>query len=87
METIMIDTVWNRARANNGCGLDDALFERAVMRCGWQVNRDRFGEPQRIYFPEPPEGNDWHEVCWIEDDEGNPAVLWRRLKVPHEIVP
>jgi hypothetical protein len=78
-----MSTVWNRARANNGCGLDDALFERCVT-CA-----DPIGDPANPFDFDavPPEGNDWHLVCWIEDNEGRPAVLWRRLKAPHEIVP
>jgi hypothetical protein len=78
-----VSTVWNRARANNGHGLDDALFERAAMECGWQGGSSN---PEGIYYAAPPEGNGWHEARWIKDDQGNPAVLWRRLKAPHEIV-
>jgi hypothetical protein len=79
------DSTWHRARANGGRGLDDALFERTVTRCGVYSSRDQFGE-QATYFPDPPEGNSWHVVRGIKDDEGCPATLWRRLKSPYEIV-
>jgi hypothetical protein len=72
------DTVWHRARANGGTGLDDALFERAATRCAEAAPGH--------WIPWPPGGNDWHLVRWIEDDEGRPAVLWRRLKWAGEVV-
>jgi hypothetical protein len=85
-----MSTVWNRARANNGRGLDDPLFERTAVRCEFFCDPNEeppfFGAEQHV-VPVPPEGDNWHLVRWIEDDEGRPATLWRRLKCPHEIVP
>jgi hypothetical protein len=86
-----MSTVWSRARARGGRGLDCWLFERAATRCE-EVDLDdcrariQTGDG-KAWAPFPPEGNDWHLVCWTQDDEGRPAVLWRRLKVSHEIVP
>jgi hypothetical protein len=77
------DTVWHRARANGGTGLDDALFERGATQCV-EVEIDarctRILKDGKAWVPCPPEGNDWHMVLLIEDDEGRPAALWRRLK-------
>lgn len=55
-------------------------FEYAVTHDGCTVGRNSRGEPEALYWSDPPEGDGWRQFGGFQSANGDPYTVWRRWR-------